>query len=327
MPKVRICGLIAMARILVTGGAGFLGSHLVDRLLTDNEVVVLDDLSTGVMNNLRQHEEDVKFLFVKGSITSDDDVSKVMNGIDLVYHFAAQPDVRLSTAQPLLDFDINVQGSLLLLEAMRLNDITKIIFASSGGTVYGDSEILPTPESAQLRPISNYGAAKCAVEMYLSSYSALYGFDTVSLRLANIIGPRLTHGVIFDFYEKLKENPNRLEVLGTGLQEKSYLYVTDAINATIALAENMASGYTAVNVGSGERLRVRDIAQLVVEELTGNDVEIRFTGSERGWAGDVLLTDLDVGLLRKAGWKQEISLRQGVKLYLDWLAETYGALK
>jgi UDP-glucose 4-epimerase len=327
MPKVRICGLIAMARILVTGGAGFLGSHLVDRLLTDNEVVVLDDLSTGVMNNLRQHEEDVKFLFVKGSITSDDDVSKVMNGIDLVYHFAAQPDVRLSTAQPLLDFDINVQGSLLLLEAMRLNDITKIMFASSGGTVYGDSEILPTPESAQLRPISNYGAAKCAVEMYLSSYSALYGFDTVSLRLANIIGPRLTHGVIFDFYEKLKENPNRLEVLGTGLQEKSYLYVTDAINATIALAENMASGYTAVNVGSGERLRVRDIAQLVVEELTGNDVEIRFTGSERGWAGDVLLTDLDVGLLRKAGWKQEISLRQGVKLYLDWLAETYGALK
>ncbi|MFW9912733.1 MAG: NAD-dependent epimerase/dehydratase family protein [Candidatus Thorarchaeota archaeon] len=316
-----------MARILVTGGAGFLGSHLVDRLLTDNEVVVLDDLSTGVMNNLRQHEEDVKFLFVKGSITSDDDVSKVMNGIDLVYHFAAQPDVRLSTAQPLLDFHINVQGSLLLLEAMRLNDITKIIFASSGGTVYGDSEILPTPESAQLRPISNYGAAKCAVEMYLSSYSALYGFDSVSLRLANIIGPRLTHGVIFDFYEKLKENPNRLEVLGTGLQEKSYLYVTDAINATIALAENMASGYTAVNVGSGERLRVKDIAQLVVEELTGNDVEIRFTGSERGWAGDVLLTDLDVGLLREAGWKQEISLRQGVKLYLDWLAETYGALK
>ncbi|MFW9887000.1 MAG: NAD-dependent epimerase/dehydratase family protein [Candidatus Thorarchaeota archaeon] len=316
-----------MARILVTGGAGFLGSHLVDRLLIDHEVVVLDDLSTGVMDNLQQHEENVKFLFVKGSITSDDDISKVLNSIDLVYHFAAQPDVRLSIAQPLLDFDINVQGSLLLLEAMRLNDVTNIVFASSGGTVYGDSEILPTPESTPLRPISNYGAAKCAVEMYLSSYSALYGFESVSLRLANIIGPRLTHGVIFDFYEKLKENPNHLEVLGTGLQEKSYMYVTDATDATIALAENMASGYTPVNVGSGERLKVRDIAQLVVEELTGNNVKIRYTGSERGWSGDVLTTDLDVGLLRKAGWKQKISPRQGVKLYLDWLVETFGALK
>ncbi|MFX1261540.1 MAG: NAD-dependent epimerase/dehydratase family protein [Promethearchaeota archaeon] len=316
-----------MARILVTGGAGFLGSHLVDRLLTDHEVVVLDDLSTGAMDNLRQHEEDVKFLFVKGSITSDDDISKVMDSIDIVYHFAAQPDVRLSIAQPLLDFDINVQGSLLLLETMRLNDVTKIVFASSGGTVYGDPEILPTPESTPLRPISNYGAAKCAVEMYLSSYSALYGFDSVSLRLANIIGPRLTHGVIFDFYEKLKKNPNRLEVLGTGLQEKSYMYVTDATDATIALAQNMASGYTPVNVGSGERLKVSDIAQLVVEELTGTDVEIHYTGSERGWSGDVLITDLDVGLLRKAGWKQKISLRQGVKLYLDWLVQTFGVLK
>ncbi|MFX1473162.1 MAG: NAD-dependent epimerase/dehydratase family protein [Promethearchaeota archaeon] len=316
-----------MARILVTGGAGFLGSHLVDRLLTDHEVVVLDDLSTGAMDNLRQHEEDVKFLFVKGSITSDDDISKVMDSIDIVYHFAAQPDVRLSIAQPLLDFDINVQGSLLLLETMRLNDVTKIVFASSGGTVYGDPEILPTPESTPLRPISNYGAAKCAVEMYLSSYSALYGFDSVSLRLANIIGPRLTHGVIFDFYEKLKKNPNRLEVLGTGLQEKSYMYVTDATDATIALAQNMASGYTPVNVGSGERLKVSDIAQLVVEELTGTDVEIHYTGSERGWSGDVLITDLDVRLLRKAGWTQKISLRQGVKLYLDWLVQTFGVLK
>ncbi|MFX0053776.1 MAG: NAD-dependent epimerase/dehydratase family protein [Promethearchaeota archaeon] len=316
-----------MARILVTGGAGFLGSHLVDRLLIENEVVVLDDLSSGLMNNLRQHEDNVKFLFVNGSITSEDDISQVMNGVDIVYHFAAQPDVRLSIAQPLLDFGINVQGSLQIMEAMRMNDVTEIVFASSGGTVYGDSEILPTPESTPLKPISNYGAAKCAVEMYLSSYSELYGFDSVSLRLANIIGPRLTHGVIFDFYEKLKENPNRLEVLGTGLQEKSYMYVTDAINATVTLAENLSSGYTPVNVGSGERLKVREIAELVAEELTETEVEIHYTGSERGWSGDVLLTDLDVGLLRKAGWKQEVSLKQGVKLYLNWLVETFGALK
>jgi UDP-glucose 4-epimerase len=220
-----------------------------------------------------------------------------------------------------------VQGSLQLLEAMRLNDVSKIVFASSGGTVYGDSDILPTHESTSLRPISNYGAAKCAVEMYLSSYAALYGLDAVSLRLANIIGPRLTHGVIFDFYEKLKENPNRLEVLGTGLQEKSYMYVTDAIEATMTLAKNMASGHTPVNVGSGERLKVREIAELVVEELAAKDVEIHYTGSERGWSGDVLLTDLDVTLLKETGWHQEVSLKQGVKFYLKWLVEMYGPIQ
>ncbi|MHA2003029.1 MAG: NAD-dependent epimerase/dehydratase family protein [Candidatus Thorarchaeota archaeon] len=316
-----------MARALVTGGAGFLGSHLVDRLLKDHDVIVLDDLSTGVMKNLQQHEGSVKFLFVKGSITSDNDLSRVMSEVDIVYHFAAQADVRLSTAQPLLDFGINVQGSLQLFEAMRVNDVTRVVFASSGGTVYGDSAILPTPESTPLVPISNYGAAKCAVEMYLSSYASLYGFDSVSLRLANIIGPRLTHGVIFDFYEKLKRNPNRLEVLGDGSQEKSYIYVSDAIEATISLAEKMTSGHTPVNVGSGERLKVKQIAELVIEELAVEDVEIHYTGTERGWSGDVLLTDLDVELLKKTGWKQEVTLTQGVKLYLKWLVDTFGQLK
>jgi len=316
-----------MARVLVTGGAGFLGSHLVDHLLLTHEVFVLDDLSTGLLENLKQHEGNSRFHFMQGSITSDDELSAVMNGVDLVYHFAAQPDVRLSTGRPLWDFGINVEGSLHLLEAMRRSDVSRIIFASSGGTVYGDSDIMPTPESTPLKPISNYGAAKCAVEMYLSSYAALYGLDSVSLRLANIIGPRLTHGVIFDFYNKLKQNPKRLEVLGDGLQEKSYMYVSDAIDATLSLAENIASGHMAVNVGSGERLKVKQIAELVIDELEANDVEIQYTGSERGWSGDVLQTDLDVSLLKKTGWKQEVSLTQGVKLYLKWLVDTYGPIK
>ncbi|MFW9966771.1 MAG: NAD-dependent epimerase/dehydratase family protein [Candidatus Thorarchaeota archaeon] len=316
-----------MARVLVTGGAGFLGSHLVDRLLMDHEVVVLDDLSTGVMKNLQRHESNSRLHFVQGSITSENDLSTVMNGIDLVYHFAAQPDVRLSTERPIWDFSINVEGSLLLLETMRRSDVNRLVFASSGGTVYGDSDILPTPESTPLSPISNYGAAKCAVEMYLSSYAALYEFDSVSLRLANIIGPRLTHGVIFDFYSKLKQNPSCLQVLGDGLQEKSYMYVSDAIDATLAVTKNVASGYIAVNVGSGERLKVKQIAEIVIEELEVNDVEIQYTGSERGWSGDVLQTDLDVSLLKKTGWKQKVSLTQGVRLYLKWLVDTYGPIK
>ena len=315
-----------MARVLVTGGAGFLGSNLVDRLLMDHEVVVLDDLSTGAMTNLQQHEGLSSLNFVKGSITSDEDLSMVINEVDFIYHFAAQPDVRLGIDRPLWDFGINVQGSLQLLEAMRLNDIPKIVFASSGGTVYGDSDILPTPESTPLRPISNYGAAKCAVEMYLSSYAELYGIDSVSLRLANIIGPRLTHGVIFDFYNKLKQNPSCLEVLGDGLQEKSYMYVSDTIEATIALSSSMASGHAPINVGSGERLMVKQIAELVIDELAASNAEIQYTGTERGWSGDVMLTDLDVGLLEKTGWKQEVSLEQGVRLYLNWLVEAFGSL-
>ncbi|MHA2141112.1 MAG: SDR family NAD(P)-dependent oxidoreductase [Candidatus Thorarchaeota archaeon] len=315
-----------MAKVLVTGGAGFIGSHLVDRLMKDNQVIVLDDLSTGDAKNLQQHEGKARFHFVKGSITSVDDLSAVTDEVDIVYHFAAQPDVRLSTERPLWDFEINVQGSLKLLEALRRNDIKRIVFASSGGTVYGDSEILPTPEMNQLKPISNYGAAKCAVEMYLSSYATLYGIDSVSLRLANIIGPRLTHGVIFDFYEKLRKNPYRLDVLGDGKQEKSYLYVSDAVEAALALTKNMTSGHTPINVGSGERLKVKDIADLVVKELRANQAEIFYTGSERGWSGDVLKTDLDVSLLQKTGWKQQITLKRGVKLYLKWLVEMFGPI-
>ncbi|MHA2067787.1 MAG: NAD-dependent epimerase/dehydratase family protein [Candidatus Thorarchaeota archaeon] len=315
-----------MAKVLVTGGAGFLGSHLVDRLLIAHEVVVLDDLSTGDMKNLQQHEGNSNFHFVKGSITSSDVLSSVMDEVDIVFHLAAQPDIRLSTERPFWDFGINVQGSLLLLEALRQNDINRLVFASSGGTVYGDSDVLPTLEGTPLKPISNYGASKCAVEMYLSSYATLYGLDSVSLRLANIIGPRLTHGVIFDFYEKLKKNPNRLEVLGDGLQEKSYMYVSDAVDAALTLEKGMTSGYTPVNVGSGDRLKVKQIAELVVEELEANQAEIYFTGSKRGWSGDVLKTDLDVSLLKKTGWTQKVPLRKGVKLYVQWLVETFGPL-
>lgn len=314
-----------MERILVTGGAGFIGSHLVDKLLSEFDVVVLDNLSGG-NNFIKHHIGKKNFTFIEGSISSEDVVKKALEDVTTVYHFAAQPDVRLSVTDPMSDFNVNIIGGMTFLESLRKNDVERIIFASSGGTVYGDSEIFPTPENTPLTPISNYGAAKCAFEMYLSSYSELYGMSSVSMRLANIIGPRLTHGIFFDFYNKLKKNPTRLEVLGTGRQDKAYMYVTDTVEAVLVLAKNLKPGHLPVNVSSGERLMVSRIAELVCSGLDLHDVKIEYTGSERGWAGDVVVTNLDIARLKSFGWKPRVSLEDGVKLYIDWLIKMFGAI-
>lgn len=316
-----------MERVLVTGGAGFIGSHLVDRLLNQFEVVVLDDLSGGNIEFIKPHMDNERFTFIEGSIASDDNVKQALEGVTTVYHLAAQPDVRLSVTDPMSDFKVNIIGGMNFLESLRKYDIDRIIFASSGGTVYGDSEIFPTPENTPLAPISNYGAAKCAFEMYLSSYSELYGINSVSMRLANILGPRLTHGIFFDLYNKLKKDPTNLEVLGTGKQDKAYMYVTDTVEAALVLANNLKPGHLPVNISSGERLTVTRIVELICEGLDVTDAKIEYTGSKRGWAGDVVVTDLDINLLRSFGWEPKISLEEGVKLYIDWLVDTYGSIK
>ncbi|MFX0107766.1 MAG: NAD-dependent epimerase/dehydratase family protein [Candidatus Hodarchaeota archaeon] len=315
-----------MGRVLITGGAGFIGSHLVDRLADKNEVIVLDDLSAGTEENIRHHLNRDNFTFLRGSITSEEDVVSSLEEVETVFHLAAQPNVRLSVSDPMMDFGINVIGGMNLLESMRKYDVKRIIFASSGGTVYGDSEVFPTPEETRLAPISNYGAAKCAFEMYLSSYASLYGMSAVSMRLGNIIGPRLKHGIIFDFYVKLKKDPTRLEVLGTGKQEKAYMYVTDIVDVAATLAEKMKKGHQPINVSSGERLTVSKIAELVCRGLGVPEARIEYTGSKRGWAGDVVVTDLDISLLKSTGWTPKVKLEEGVKLYLDWLVETFGSV-
>ncbi len=313
-----------MGRVLVTGGAGFIGSHLVDALIKQTEVAVLDNLSTGHKENIAHHMDNPSFEFVEGSISSERDVERAIPDVDSVFHMAAQPDVRFSVSDPLTDFEMNVVGSMRLLEYLRKADVTKIVFASSGGTVYGDSEVSPTPEETRLSPISNYGAAKSAFEMYLSSYAELYGMSAVSMRLGNIIGPRSTAGVVYDFYQKLKRDPTRLEVLGNGEQTKAYMYVTDAVRAAVLLADRMEIGHLPVNVSSGERLRVSRIAEIVCDGLGARNARIEFTGSERGWKGDVVETDLDVTLLRSFGWTPSISIEHGIALYLDWLVESFG---
>ncbi len=313
-----------MERVLVTGGAGFIGSHLVDRLINDVDVVVLDDFSTGQEKNIAAHIGNPKFRVVRGSIVNEDDVRAALQNVDTVFHFAAQADVRLSAERPLWDFKINVVGSMILLDAVREMGIRRVIFASSGGTVYGPTDVFPTPESVAFRPISNYGAAKGAVEMYLSSYAELYGIDSASMRLGNVIGPRSTHGVIFDFYKKLKTNPQVLEVLGDGSQEKGYVCVQDVVEAAVLLAEKMRAGHTPVNVSSGERLRVSRIAQLVIDELNLSSTQIVYLGGRQGWPGDVTQTDIDISLLRSMGWSPRVSAEDCVRQYVRWLVSEFG---
>lgn len=204
-------------RVLITGGAGFVGSHSAEELAKENDVVVFDSFSSGRIEFLGAISAKV----VRGDIRDLEQVKKACKEVDSVYHFAADPDMRRSVNEPLENFRIDALGTLNTLETCRLNDVKHVVFASSS-VVYGDAKI-PTPEEAPIAPVSNYAAAKVASECYVSTCSQLYGLKATILNYANIIGPRLTHGVFYDFFRKLKENPKELEILGNGNQEKSYL--------------------------------------------------------------------------------------------------------
>ncbi|MBS7287518.1 MAG: SDR family NAD(P)-dependent oxidoreductase [Candidatus Freyarchaeota archaeon] len=315
---------IEQLKVLVTGGCGFIGSHLVDRLIEKKcEVVVLDNLSGSTVENIEDHIKSGRVKLVVGDVRDYGKVKECVKYVDIVFHFAAQADVRKSVADPRFDYEVNVQGTINILEAMRNSDVKEMVFASSGGTLYGEAKQVPTPETLPPCPISPYGAAKAACEMYLSAYHACYGISSLSLRYANIIGPRSTHGVIYDFYWKLRRNPKMLEILGDGNQSKSYMYVSDCVDASLYLAEKVA-GFDVFNVSSEESLTVRNIAEIVVKELGLDGVEFRYIGGRGGWVGDVPLVLLDISKLKKTGWKPKVTIREGIRRYVRWLVEKYG---
>lgn len=301
-------------RVLVTGGAGFIGSHLVERLVARGyEVVVLDNLSSGSLENLRSVLGDVEF--VRGDVRSREDVEKALRGVDAVFHFAANPEVRVG--DPREHFEHNVFATFNVLEAMRRLGVSDIVFASSS-TVYGDAEKLPTPEDyGPLKPISVYGASKLACEALISSYTHTFGFKGVALRYANVVGPRATRGVVKDFVRKLRENPRVLEILGDGTQRKSYVWIEDAVEATLLAWERTGGGFEAYNVGSEDAITVREVADIVVSAMGLSNVEYRFTGGVmggRGWVGDVKNMHLDIGKLKKLGWSPRYTSRDAVRL-------------
>ncbi|MCX8166686.1 MAG: NAD-dependent epimerase/dehydratase family protein [Candidatus Micrarchaeota archaeon] len=246
--------------IVVTGGAGFIGSHLVDSLISlGNDVTIIDNLSSSSMEYVNKK---AKFILMD---IRDKKLSETLISCETVFHFAADPNVRTSAEKTTQVYENNVYGTFNLLEACRIADVKRIIFASTSA-VYGLPKQIPTPETHPLYPVSNYGASKVFGEAYCSSYFNTYGLRCAVLRLANIIGERSTHGVIFDFYNKLKANNKVLEILGNGKQSKSYLYIKDCIGAILCIYK-LNFDYEVFNIGSETKIEVNEIAKIVCNTL------------------------------------------------------------
>jgi len=301
-------------RILVTGGAGFIGSYLVDKLVTENEVTVIDNLSSG-----KKEYVNGKAVLVEGDLKDKDFVMENVKDFDMVYHIAANPDVRLGEE----DKEVHIQENILvthnILEAMRKNGIHKIAFTSTSA-VYGNAGVIPTPEDyGPLKTISLYAASKLAAEAIIYSYSE-FGIQSWVFRLANIIGGRSGHGVIPDFIKKLDKSPQELEVLGNGEQCKSYLYVKECVDAIVYGVENAGDEMNIFNIGSPDGVKVKEIAELVIQKKSP-DAEIRYTGGSQGWKGDVPKFLLSIDKMNKLGWKPEHNSKEAVSKTIDEILE------
>ena len=291
-------------RTLVTGGAGFIGSHLVDKLLdSGHEVVVVDNLSSGKIEFLQDTIDSGNVIFHNVDLKELDSLIPLMQGIDMVFHLAANPDIRLGTRITDTDLKEGTIATYNVLEAMRLANVEKIAFASSS-VVYGENAPMPTPEDhGPCIPISLYGASKQAGEGLIGSWVGTFGLQAWIFRFANIIGERGTHGVIFDFIHKLKKNPNRLEVLGNGLQEKSYMEVKDCVDSMLFVINNTSERLNLFNLGSNDTCSVRRIAEIVVRETGCENASIEYTGGDRGWAGDIPKAMLSINKLTELGFR------------------------
>ena len=298
-------------KCIVTGGAGFIGSHLTDLLVSSGcEVVVIDSMAAGRMENLKN--VDGKITFVKCDLL-DDGWQEQFKGADRVYHIAADPDVRGSARKSREVYENNVTATVRVLEAMKEYDVKEIVFTSTS-TVYGEASVIPTPETySPMVPISIYAASKLACEAMISAYAATYGWHAWVYRFANIIGARSTHGVIYDFVQKLRANPKELEILGDGTQAKSYLSVGECVNAVVFAPTISHDTFNFFNIGSEDWVTVKRIAELVVEEMGLSGVSFKFTGGDRGWVGDVPKMQLSVDKLKSFGWNPKSSSEDAVR--------------
>ena len=313
-------------RALVTGGAGFIGSHLIDRLVArGDDVVGIDNLSSGDGGFIQPHLDNGRVRLVEGDICNPADVGRAMAmEIDCVFHLAANPDIRLGTRITDTDLQQGTVATYNILEAMRLNDVGRIVFASSS-VVYGEDAPLPTPEdNGPCMPISLYGASKQAGEGLISSWVGTFGLQAWIFRFANIIGARGTHGVIFDFIHKLKNDPTRLEVLGDGLQEKSYMEVGDCVDAMLHVMANAHQPLNLFNLGSHDTASVRRIAEIVVEVTGCADARIEYTGGDRGWAGDIPRARLGIDKMLQTGFDVTMNSEEAIRHTATCLLDEIG---
>jgi len=313
-------------RILVTGGAGCIGSELAGKLVARGEcVTVLDNLSSGKREHIEELLGAPGFRFVEGDLLDRGAVDEAVAGVNLVYHLAANPDVKFIPGDPTdRDLKQNMIGTYVLLESMQLHGLRRLAFASTSA-VYGISQVLPIPESAPLRPISLYGATKAGCEAMISAYHHLFAMDCWIFRFANIVGARVRargKTVISDFIEKLRLDPSRLEILGDGNQAKSYLLASECVDAMLHATAAAPTGLHVFNLGCTDGLSVRRIADLVALRMGVAGVEYRFTGGEGGWPGDVPRFVLDTRAINDLGWKAGRTSEQAVRHAIEAILST-----
>jgi UDP-glucose 4-epimerase len=311
--------------VLVTGGAGFIGSHIVDNLISKGvKVKVLDNLSGGNISYITKHFNNKNFRFLHKDLHDADGRKEALEDVKTVFHMAAYPEVKTGFEYPQIPYDENIRNTFHILEQIRKSKVETILFASSS-TVYGEPERIPTPEDyGPLRPISPYGASKLACEALLSSYCHTYGINGQILRLANVVGSRSRHGVIWDFINKLSNNNSQLQILGNGLQSKSYVYVGDCVGCFFFCLRMLDKRRVEIfNIGSEDTLDVISIAKIVCNTMKLQNVELVTQQSVSGWIGDVKQMQLEVSKLEKLGWKPQFSSMSAVTLACTELVSEY----
>ena len=300
-------------KVVVTGGAGFIPSHL-DDILVDRgyDVTAVDMIEEKRCHNIEHLFGKDNFRYVWMDITDTDAFVKLTEDCDFIYHLAANSDIQNGGQNPSIDYRNTFQTTRSVLEAMMINGI-KDMFFSSTSAVYGDIKGQLDEMTGGLKPISYYGASKLASEAMISAYSYMNDFNALIFRFPNVIGPRLTHGVIFDFIRKLKKDPKHLQILGNGKQNKQYVYVTDLAKGIYDFSERIEEGMSLYNVSTESFTDVNTIADLVCERMGLDDVKYEYTGGDCGWKGDVPSFDYNISKAKKRGWRYSFDSTESVR--------------
>jgi UDP-glucose 4-epimerase len=308
-------------KAVVTGGAGFIGSYLVDRLLSEGySVTVVDNMSCGCLENLKQHSNNSCLTVKKADIRDGDKLNRIFAGHDVVFHMAAHANIRQSLADHRADLDNNLIGTLNALEAMYKNEIQDLVFASSSA-VYGEATVRPTPEGFSPTQTSLYGASKLACESYAEAYTEFAPMKFWAFRFANVVGERCRRGVIWDLVHKLLKNPSELEILGDGKQSKEYLHAEDCVNGIMIGYKKAPWKVSIFNLGVDEQTLVDRVADVVIKEMGLKNVKRKYTGGPRGWIGDNPIVELSLGKIKKLGWRQKISSEEAIRRTVRWTLE------
>ena len=304
--------------ILITGGAGFIGSHLDDALIArGHNITVVDNLVLGRKENIEHLISNSNFRFIEADLL---DVSKMRDifsegKFDMVFHLAANSDIQKGGKDPMVDYNLTFNTTFNVLQLLKEFEIKKFFFASTSA-IYGETYDVLNEDYGPLIPVSNYGAGKLASEAFISAFSSTYGIQTWITRFPNVVGERFTHGVIYDFIKKLRNNPEELDVLGNGEQCKPYVYVKDLVEAILYVIDHAEEKYNVYMIGSDSRTKVKEIAAMVIEEM-GLNSKIRYTGGDRGWVGDVPEFRYDLTKINKLGWTAPHNSNESVRLAIQ----------